>query len=181
MKSCRTDIERLIPTLRQFARALVESHRADIADDLVHEALDEAIRGERETSARDIDVRLFARIVVANRLRLRAEADDRRSLPGISARGDIGASRHAGAAASPPRGSDQGLDRLMLSDREAILLVVLGRLDYVKAAEVIGVPVATLIARLTHARDALGACLWSGPSALPKPRGPVGHLRLVKS
>lgn len=181
MKSCRTDIERLIPTLRQFARALVENHRADIADDLVHDAVDEAMRGERAGSVQDLDVRMFARVVIANRVRIRAEADDRRLLPGVSARGDGGASRSAGNGPIAPRASDQGLDRLMLSDREAILLVVLARLDYAKAAEVIGVPAATFIARLTHARNALGSALWASPAALPRSGASGRHLRIVKS
>ena len=83
MKSCRSDIERLVPVLRQVARALVESHRADVADDLVQDALDEVIREERSWSSAEVETRLFTRLIAANRLRLRAEADERARRRGI--------------------------------------------------------------------------------------------------
>lgn len=180
MRSCSSDIERLMPALRQVARALVDKHRADIADDLVHEALEEAMRGDRGWSTGEAEVRLFARLIGANRLRLRAEAGERRTLPGISARGEGSASR-SGLPASPARDGGQGLDGLTLGDREALLLVVLARLEYPKAADVLGIPIGTLIARLTHARDSLGTSLWTTPSAMPRGKTAGHHLRLVKS
>lgn len=181
MRSCSSDIERLIPSLRQVARALVDKHRADIADDLVHEALEETLRGDRGWSAGEAEVRLFARLIGANRLRLRAEAGERRTLPGISARGEGSASR-SGPAAPPARADGgQGLDGLTLGDREALLLVVLARLDYAKAADVLGIPIGTLIARLTHARDSLGTSLWATSAGMPRTRAVGPHLRLVKS
>lgn len=180
MRSCSSDIERLIPKLRQLARALVEKHRVDLADDLVHDALEEALRGDRGWSAGEAELRLFARLIGANRLRLRAEAGERRTLPGISARADGSASR-SGLSASPARDGGQGLDGLTLGDREALLLVVLARLDYPKAADILGIPIGTLIARLIHAREALGTTLWTTPSAMPRTKVAGPHLRLVKS
>lgn len=179
MRSCSSDIERLIPSLRQVARALVDKHRADIADDLVHEALDEALRSDRGWSASEAEIRLFAKLIGANRLRLRVEAGERRTLPGISARGEGSASRSG--TVPPPGDGGQGLDGLTLGDREALLLVVLARLEYPKAADVLGIPIGTLIARLTHARDSLGTSLWTTPSAMPRGRTAGHHLRLVKS
>lgn len=181
MRSCPSEIERLIPVLRQVARALVEKHRADVADDLVHDALDEALRGEQRWSAGEAEIRLFTRLVGANRLRLRAEAGERRSLPGVSAHGEGSASRQGAAAPTVREGSGQGLDGLTLGDREALLLVVLARLDYPKVAEILGVPIGTLIARLTHARDSLGSSLWTAPAAMPRAKPTGHHLRLVKS
>lgn len=179
MRSCQTEVEQLIPALRQVARALVEKHRADVADDLVHDALEEALRTEHRWSAAEAEIRLFTRLIGANRMRLRAE--ERRTLPGISARGEGSASRQ-GAAAPPARGENgHGLDALTLGDREALLLVVLARLDYPKIADILGVPIGTLVARLTHARDALGTSLWTAPSAMPRAKATGYHLRLVKS
>lgn len=179
MRSCQTEVERLIPALRQVARALVEKHRADVADDLVHDALEEALRTEQKWSASEAESRLFTRLIGANRMRLRAE--ERRTLPGVSARGEGSASRQ-GAASPPARGeSGHGLDALTLGDREALLLVVLARLDYPKIADILGVPIGTLVARLTHARDALGTSLWTAPSATPRAKATGHHLRLVKS
>ena len=180
MRSCSLEVERLIPALRQVARALVERHRADVADDLVHEALDDALRSEQKWSASEAESRLFTRLVGANRLRLRAEASERRTLPGVSARGEGSASRQ-GTAAPPARGPNgQGLDALTLGDREALVLVVLARLDYAKVADILGVPIGSLVARLTHARDSLGSSLWTAPSGTPRAKA-TGHLRLVKS
>lgn len=181
MRSCQTEIERLMPTLRQVARALVEKHRADVADDLVHEALDEALRSEHRWSASEAETRLFTRLIGANRTRLRAEAGERRTLPGVSARGEGAASRQGSAPPSARGGNGHGLEGLTLGDREALLLVVLARLDYPRVADILGVPIGTLIARLTHARDALGTSLWTAPSAMTRAKATGHHLRLVKS
>lgn len=180
MRSCQSEVERLIPALRQVARALVDKHRADVADDLVHDALDEALRSEQKWSAGEAEIRLYTRLIGANRMRLRAEAGERRTMPGVSARGEGSGSRQ-GAAAPHVREGGRGLDGLTLGDREALVLVVLARLDYPRAAEVLGVPIGTLIARLTHARDTLGTSLWTAPSAMPRAKATGHHLRLVKS
>ena len=189
MKSYRREIERLVPQLRQYARALVPGHRADIADDLVHDVLAHALRAERSWIGEDLEAKLYTRLIGANRLRLRADVSERRSAPGHSAQAEAkqgGRGSDFDPLAGDPVG--HGLDALPLTDREALLLVVLCRLDYAKVADILGVPIAALISRLTQARDRLGASLWASPSAVraaasgpaSRPRQ-ASHLRLVKS
>lgn len=188
MKAYRTEIERLTPALRQYARALVESYRADVADELVHDVLAEAMRGDQGWTSEELASRLYARLIGANRHRLRTEIGERRSLPGRGTGVDPKPAR-PGFRGGEPAANDAGigLGLLSLADREALLLVVLARIDYPQAAAILGIPTGTLITRLAHARDHLGAALWSGsPSqpALPQGAGPNAsrgrHLRLVK-
>jgi RNA polymerase sigma-70 factor (ECF subfamily) len=188
MKSYRSEIERLTPYLRQFARALVAFDRPDIADELVHDAVAEALRHDQSAAAEDIHGRLMMRLIGANRLRIRNAVGERRTAPGPGSNAESRpASQAVGYGGSGVAEAAHGLEALSLNDREALLLVVLGKVDYPQAAEILGIPVATLITRLVHARDSLGETLWVHPpgrqpnAGLSHRTAPVGHLRLVKS
>lgn len=173
MRSTRSEIERLVPALRQFARALVDGHRAEFADDLVHEAVEDTLRGERSWAPGEVELRLYARLLRANRARIEA-AGHRAISGGGTAPADPGRRLSPGA---PTRGT-VGLDRLPLGEREALLLTGLARLDYPQAAEALGIPLTTLVVRLAHARDALGSSLWDVAPGRSRPAG--AHLRLVR-
>ncbi|WP_131194189.1 RNA polymerase subunit sigma-70 [Lichenihabitans psoromatis] len=190
--SYRGDVEKLIPRLRQYARALVTDHRQDAADDLVHDALSHALRSERHWVGEDVAIKLFTRLTAANRLRARAYLGERRSSPsglGLSDQQAHGQATHQmsqtdllphSAGGSPGR----ALDLLSLGHREALLLVVLGRFDYPQAAQIIGIPTGTFVTRLVHAREQLGETLWSSTQATAEKaerRQRSTHLRLVKS
>lgn len=197
IKSYRGEIERLIPQLRQFARALVADHHAEFADDLVHDALAHALRAERSWTSEDLVLKLYTRLIGANRLRMRSQVGELRSMPGAStAQTETRSAGHSAASAGHSAAHDHAgeaglshvLGGLSLGDREALLLVVLGRLDYPQAAQVLGVPVGSLITRLTHAREQLGETLWTSrtaPHSFHRPDGQrrrhSAHLRLVKS
>ena len=190
-KSYRNEIETLTPRLRQCARALGEA-RGDHADDLVQEVLAHALRTERGWMGEDMAAKLFGRLISANRTRVRVEASERRSSTGTPTQAGLGSGRpsfmheHQGPA---PFGTGPGraLDALPLHEREALVVVVLGMLDYAQAAQALGVPVGTLVTRVTQARDRLGRTLWEVPKASATLPGTVGqrprgtHLRLVKS
>jgi RNA polymerase sigma-70 factor (ECF subfamily) len=49
----------------------------------------------------------------------------------------------------------RGLDRLSADQREVLLLVVVEGLEYQDVATVLGVPIGTVMSRLSRARDAL--------------------------
>ena len=187
MKSYRSEIERLTPYLRQFARALVAFERPDIADELVHDAVAEALRHDQGAAADEIHGRLMMRLINANRLRLRNHVGERRTAPAPASNAEgRPAPQAVGYAGSGPAEAAHGLDALPLNEREALLLVVLGRMDYPQAAEILGIPVATLVTRLVHARDALGVSLWTQAphhdlaQAGPVRPGQVRHLRVIK-
>ena len=184
MKSYRSEIERLIPFLRQFARALVAVDRPDVADELVHDTIAEALRAEVGAAVDDVLARMLTRLIGINRSRGRQSVSERRTAPTAGGEGRP-AHQTFGYAGSD---SAHGLEHLPLNDREALLLVVLGKLDYPQAAAILGIPVATLITRLVNAREALGSALWresqAGTAMAPpvgRPVGQVRHLRLIKS
>ena len=181
-RSYRREIEARSPVLRQCARALADGR--DHADELVHDVLVHVMRAEKAWTGEDVAVRLFARLVDANRSRVRSEVSERRTAPGYPAQSGSGA---PGRPAFSPSGagesiSDDLLSGLSLNEREALIVVVLGGLDYAVAAQAIGVPVGVLVTRLIQARDKLGHGLWSARGAGRKtPIHPAPHLRLVKS
>jgi RNA polymerase sigma-70 factor (ECF subfamily) len=184
MKSYRSEIERLTPQLRQVARALVEDGRADIADELVHDAVAEALRWDQGGLAEQAQHRMYARLIAANRMRLRNAVGERRSAPAPFSNAESKPAPQALGFGGAGEGG-AGLGALPLSDREVLVLVVLARLDYHEVTEVLGIPMATLVTRLTRARDALGTSLWAAGRApvghAARPRANPGHLRLVKS
>jgi RNA polymerase sigma-70 factor (ECF subfamily) len=72
---------------------------------------------------------------------------------------------------------------LATEEREALLLVALEGFSYQEAAEIIGAPKATLIARLMRARAALAAAQGLDPRSRPvhtTPQRGAGYLRVVK-
>jgi DNA-directed RNA polymerase specialized sigma24 family protein len=91
-----------------------------------------------------------------------------------------------GALAKPGSRRDaisKALDVLATEEREALLLVVVEGFSYQEAAEIIGAPKATLVARLMRARGALAAAQGFDLRSRPSPTAPqraAGHLRLVK-
>jgi RNA polymerase sigma-70 factor (ECF subfamily) len=56
----------------------------------------------------------------------------------------------------------KAIETLAAEQREALLLVVLEGLSYSEAAEVIGIPMGTLMSRLGRARAALRAATGAG-------------------
>jgi RNA polymerase sigma-70 factor, ECF subfamily len=68
---------------------------------------------------------------------------------------------------------------LPLELREALLIVVLARLTHKEAASALDIPLATLIARLTKARDRVAVLTRAPMSSGAEPRA-VPHLRVVK-
>jgi DNA-directed RNA polymerase specialized sigma24 family protein len=77
----------------------------------------------------------------------------------------------------------KALDVLATEEREALLLVVLEGFNYQEAAEIIGAPKATLVARLMRARGALAAAQGVDPRSRPAfsaQQRSAGHLRVVK-
>jgi RNA polymerase sigma-70 factor, ECF subfamily len=151
----RRDLVALVPKLRRFARSLVGS--AQDADDLVQAACERALRNADQFVAGTRMDSWMYRIIQNLWL------DDRRR------------TRTRGTAVDPDDAylSDEGKaaqlpeDRMMLAQarlamltlpegqREVLSLIAIEGLSYKETAEVLDLPIGTVMSRLSRAREAL--------------------------
>ncbi len=181
--SLRDAIMPFVPGLRRFARALVNDSldNTRTADELVQKTIARALKDERLKRGGNIRTLLYATLTALNRARLR--------------QGEMAKAEYAaGASSSSSRGASfpeaSGHSRIeravaMLSPdlREVLLLVSLERMTYDEVAEIIEVPLVTMLARLTRARDELRIHFNGATARQPRPAPnarAVPHLRLVK-
>ena len=147
-----------IPRLRRYARSLVFDTSA--ADDLVQTALERALAHWHQfDQRRDIlvwtlsiahnaymdDRRRHARMPMADSHDSQAEIEQRHSgdTPDIGLRLDLVAA----------------LKQLPVEQREPLLLVTLEQLSYAECAELLRIPIGTVMSRISRARVALRALL----------------------
>jgi RNA polymerase sigma-70 factor (ECF subfamily) len=142
----RQSVEASVPALRRYARALTRD--AELADDLVQDTLVRALRSEHLFHGGDVRSWLYTILTNLNRNRLRALA--RR--PVMTAIDDNDAPDMAGPEAGG-RDIERALATLVEDQRTALLLVVLEGLSYREVAEVQGVPIGTVMSRLSRARS----------------------------
>ena len=145
MSTFHRDIEVAIPALRRYARALTRD--AETADDLVQDTLVRALRSEHLFHGGDVRSWLYTILTNLNRNRLRSLA--RR--PMLMSIEDNDAPDMAGPEAGQ-RDIERALAGLVEDQRAALLLVVLEGLSYREVAEVQGVPIGTVMSRLSRAR-----------------------------
>lgn len=155
-----------IPRLRRYARALAgDSHRAD---DLVQDTLERAL-GKFHLWRRGSDMRawMFAIMhnVFINQLKQRRES-------ALDEAAEAGLESALHADPLELRDLDAALRRLPAEQREVLLLVGLEQLSYAEASQALGVPVGTIMSRLSRGRERLRA-LMSGTA-------PATNLKLVK-
>ena len=157
-----------IPRLRRYARSLL--HDTAQADDLVQTALERGLSHWHQfDQRRDMLVWLLsiahnafldlrrrdARLTVLDPAQLQVEQD----LQGGDAGADVGLRMDLLAA----------LQRLGPEQREALLLVCVEQLSYAECAEVMRIPVGTVMSRVSRARAAMRDYLDGGakPAAAP--------------
>jgi RNA polymerase sigma factor (sigma-70 family) len=153
-------IELQIPALRRYARALLREREA--ADDLVQDTLEHAIAGwSRRRPDGDVRAWLFA---IERNLFLQAVRRRARAGPhvGIDALGGIAAPGVDQAAALGARDILLGLDALPEEQRSVLLLVAVEDLSYAEAASALGIPVGTVMSRLSRARERLRNFMETG-------------------
>jgi RNA polymerase sigma-70 factor (ECF subfamily) len=171
----REAIETLTPGLRRYARALTGLGNG--ADEIVQATLMRTLEEERRWRDDELKMRVYATLTQLNRQRQRAQAA-RRQREAPAGRGGAPAK-----AASRREAISKALDVLATEEREALLLVVLEGFSYQEAAEIIGAPKATLVARLMRARAALAAVQGGDPrfrAKLSSDKRSAAHLRVVK-
>ena len=148
MSVVRCGLEPLIPALRRFARALARD--TEIADDLVQDTLVRALRAEHLFHGGNLRTWLFTILLNLDRNRRRGLA--RRPILAV-----IEDSDPPGLPGSDGSSRDiaRGLAMLPPEQREVLLLVALEGMSYHEAAEIQGVPIGTVMSRLSRARAAL--------------------------
>lgn len=139
-----------IPRLRRYARSLVFD--ASAADDLVQTTLERALAHWHQFDQRR-DILVWTLSIAHNAFMDERRRDKRVSW--VDAEGVV--------EALPAVGNDVGLRmdllaalaRLPLEQRQPLLLVTLEQLTYAECAEVLRIPVGTVMSRISRARTAL--------------------------
>ena len=138
-----------IPSLRRYARGLTAD--VDRADDLVQDTLERVWRRFSMWQQRG-EVRAWMFGIMHNQFvdRLRAQ----RSRPELAAGDDLPetADRPTQSDRLEVRDLDSLLQRLAPEQREVLLLVAVEELSYREVALALGIPVGTVMSRLSRAR-----------------------------
>ena len=155
----KPDLIEHLPRLRRYARALT----GDVvrADDLVQDTLERALaRLDLWQPGSDLRAWLFTLMhnLFVNQLRTRrpqdTALDEALDIPVSGGQMEALAVRDMHAA----------LVRLPDEQREVILLVGLEQFSYAEAAQVLGVPVGTIMSRLARARERMRHMLAGAPA-----------------
>lgn len=157
----------LIPRLRRYARALVGDRAT--ADDLVQDTLERAWT-KLHLYRRGTDLRAWLFTVMhnvhVNRVRAARPTDMlEEEMPELAQRPTQG-------DALLVRDLDRAVARLPAEQAAVLLLVTLEEMSYEQVARTLGIPIGTVMSRLSRAREKLRA-LMLGQSAAAK-------LKLVK-
>jgi RNA polymerase sigma factor (sigma-70 family) len=157
----------LIPRLRRYARALV-GERAG-ADDLVQDTLERAW-SKLHLYRRGTDLRAWLFTVMhnvhVNKLRAARPTDPlEEAMPEL-------AQRAAQTDALLVRDLDRAIARLPADQRAVLLLVTLEEMSYEEVARTLGIPIGTVMSRLSRAREKLRAMMLG--------QTPPAKLKIVK-
>jgi RNA polymerase sigma-70 factor (ECF subfamily) len=137
-----------IPNLRRYARALVGDR--DGADDLVQDTLERAVRKFHLWRPGDLRAWLFSIMhnVFVNQLKARRIAPD------------VEIDDSYPAPSSPVTSMDlqdlqRALNTLAPEQREVVLLVALEDMSYADVSRALGIPMGTVMSRLSRGRERL--------------------------
>ena len=142
-----------IPPLRRYARALTGDHAA--AEDLVQDTLERAWKRFR-LWRRGTNLRAWLFAIMHNVFLNQVKASQSRQNQATD-------SAEVNLPVTPPpqderldlRDLNRALRKLSAEKREVILLIGLEQLSYDEAAKVLGVPVGTVMSRLSRGREDL--------------------------
>jgi RNA polymerase sigma-70 factor (ECF subfamily) len=156
-------IDELIPRLRRYARALTGER--SLADDLVQDTLERAwSKLHLWRGGSDLRAWLFTIMhnVHVNQVRSRGaqptvplDDDDLPDAPVRASQTDM----------LEVRDIDAAVRRLPIEQREVLLLVALEYMSYQQTAATLGIPIGTVMSRLSRARERLRIMLDGAPGA----------------
>jgi len=147
-----------LPQLRRFARALAGD--AALADDLVQDCVERALKKQHlYDEARPLRAWLYA--ILRN---IHVSQWRRTSNFGVMANVDDLQGNEPSLAPAQEQNLSvaiitKALDKLPAPQREVLVMVSLEEMSYREVAEIIGVPIGTVMSRLSRARSALQALL----------------------
>jgi RNA polymerase sigma factor (sigma-70 family) len=156
-------LEPLIPALRRYAYALLHDHAA--ADDLVQDTLERALsRWSLRRADGELRAWLFA--ILRNR-----HIDAYRQARRRGAEVEIDEDDHRETAtrqetALEARDVLAALDQLPEEQKSLLLLIGVEDFSYEEAARIVGVPIGTVMSRLSRARQRLRSIVEHGPVTL---------------
>lgn len=156
------EIEKSVPALRRYARALTRN--ADRADDLVQDCLERALTKKAlwaPTGA--LEAWLF-RILInlwRNQIRSSRRRGEHVPLEDMLVEPMVPAPQPGRIALGE---MSRALDSLPPEQREALLLVVLEGKSYEEAAQILDIPTGTLMSRIGRARTALRSLTGESPA-----------------
>ena len=152
----------LIPRLRRYARALVADRSS--ADDLVQDSLERAWT-RLHLWQRGTDLRAWLFTVMHN-VHVNRTRSTRHHLPFDEEAPETGVVP-AENSALELRDLDRALAALPVEQREVLLLVALEDMSYAEMSAALGIPLGTVMSRLSRARERLRTLMQ-------------GHLHAVK-
>ncbi|MGE5386404.1 MAG: sigma-70 family RNA polymerase sigma factor [Betaproteobacteria bacterium] len=158
-----TDLTEHLPRLRRYARALTGERFA--ADDLVQDTLERALsRWTLFKRGSKLDAWLIAIMhnIFINQIRAEKARPQTVAIDEAPAGPAV---RETGSDALAMRDLERALAQLPEEQRAVVLLVSLEELSYEDAGKVLGVPVGTVMSRLSRGRERLRALMAGEPPA----------------
>jgi RNA polymerase sigma-70 factor, ECF subfamily len=151
MSIFRTRLQDCLPDLWRYGYAL--SMDRDLADDLVQDSAERALR-KQHLWDKSRPLKPWLMTILLNQFRSHARRAGHLRLV------QLDEDHHA---ANPPTApvrlelaeTTRAIQGLPPAQREALLLVVIGGLDYKAAAEVLDIPIGTVMSRISRARATL--------------------------
>jgi RNA polymerase sigma-70 factor (ECF subfamily) len=153
----RRELARLVPALRRYARGLERDRAA--ADDMVQDCLRLAL--EREAQFRGGNLAAWAFAILSNLGRSRYRAH--RRMPALLPLEDVA---DEGNDPAMRIAIFRALETMPDEQRKPLLLTAVEGFSYSETADMLGVPVGTVMSRIWRARAALAASL-GGSSPVP--------------
>ena len=150
----------LVPRLRRYARALIRDRA--LADDLVQDTLERAWT-KLHLYRRGTDLRAWLFTVMHNVYVNQRRAE--RETVELDAAELEDAAAPSASDGLEIRDLERALHRLPDEQRKVLLLVALEEMSYDEAARTLGVPIGTVMSRLSRARERLRALMHGLPVA----------------
>lgn len=169
MEEFGTQVVPHIPRLRRYARALTRERSA--ADDLVQDTLERACN-KLHLWRRGSDLRAWLFTIMHNVFINQIRG--RRVTPDVPLNDEVMAlpAHSAPADRLEIRDLDAALALLPDEQREVLLLIALEQLSYEETAKALGIPIGTVMSRLSRAREKLRSIMNGAPE--------VATLKVIK-